>query len=196
MRGAILMGLVCAFAGTLGCGNPGTQVPAQKPQAAVPAIPPEIDSAARGALGQEAEALAWGDLALNGQRQILVINRLNGPSMRAVPGAVLTRLAVLENDGGKWKEVLLCDEHLKNMSGFLGGAPIAAVSSWRLQFEKDPKQGLLLFLSPFKQGPDVRTQAIEIRWNPAVRRYQAMDENHEQFVGETPALEDIHRTLQ
>ena len=68
---------------------------------------------------------------------------------------VLTRLAILESDGAKWKEVLLCDEHLKNSNGFLGGTPSGDVSAWRVQFEKDPQKGLLLFFIPYNQGPAI-----------------------------------------
>jgi hypothetical protein len=173
--------------------NPAADSSAQKPKA--PAVPDEIFAAAAGALSSEVEVLAWGDLALNGHQQILAINRLNKPEFAAVSGAVFTRLAVLEKDGEQWKEILLCDEHLKNPNGFLAGTPSAGVSTWRLQFEKNPSQGLLMFFSPFKQGPAVRDQVIEVRWNSEAKRYQAMDANYEHFIGENPALEDVHRPL-
>jgi hypothetical protein len=173
--------------------NPATDTSEQKPKA--PAVPEDIFSAAAGALSSEVEVLAWGDLALNGRQQILAINRLNKAGVNTGSAAVFTRLAILENDGKQWKEILLCDEHLKNPNGFLGGTPTAAVSQWRLQFEKNPAKGLLLFLTPFNQGPAVRNVAIEVRWNPDVKRYQAMDANYETFIGENPALEEIHREL-
>jgi hypothetical protein len=197
LRTAILIGLICVSVGIMGCDtpakNPAADSSAQKPKAS--AVPDDILSAATGALGSETEALAWGDLALNGRQQILAINRLNKPDLTTGSASVFTRMAILENDGKQWKEILLCDEHLKNPNGFLGGTPTAAVSQWRLQFEKNPSKGLLLFLTPFNQGPAVRTQAIEVRWNPEVRRYQAMDANYETFIGENPALEEIHREL-
>jgi hypothetical protein len=199
LRRAILTGVVCACAAIFGCEspsqNPSPQAKTESQQPAAPAVPPDIDAAARATLGSEGEALVWGDLAHNGRQQILVINRLNGPSLRSIPGAVLTRLAIVENDDGHWKEILVCDEHLKNTSGFLGGTPIAEVSSWRLQFVQDQKEGLELFLSPFRQGADIRTVAIEVRWNPEAHRYQAMDENHEHFMGETTELEPARRKL-
>ena len=197
MRTAILIGLVCISTGIAGCDNPAknpaADSSAQKPKA--PAVPEDIFAAASGALSSDVEVLAWGDLALNGRQQILAINRLNKPDANVGTGAVLTRLAILENDGNQWKEILLCDAHIKNPNGFLGGTPTAAVSQWRLQFEKNPSKGLLLFLTPFNQGPNIRTQAIEIRWNPAVKRYQALDANYETFTGENPALENIYREL-
>lgn len=197
MRTAILIGLVCVCTSVIGCDSPAkspaVDTSAQKPKA--PAIPEDITSAAAGALSSEAEVLAWGDLALNGHQQILAINRVNKPEANTGSNAAFTRLAILENNGKQWKEILLCAEHLKNPNGFLGGTPTAAVSQWRMQFEKNPSKGLLLFLTPYNQGPNVRTQAIEVRWNPEVKRYQAMDAAYETFIGENPALEDIHREL-
>ena len=197
MRKAILLVLVCVSACIISCDtpakNPEAETSAQKPSAS--AVPDEIFAAARGALGSETEVLAWGDLALTGKQQILAINRLNKPDLTTGSAAVFTRLAVLENDSNQWREILLCAEHLKNPNGFLGGTPTAAISQWRLQFEKDPSKGLLLFLTPFNQGPNVRNQAVEVRWNPEAKRYQAMDANFVTFIGENPALEDIHREL-
>lgn len=197
MRTAILIGLVCVSAATVGCDSPtktpATDTSAQTPK--TPAVPEDIFSAAAGALSSEVEVLAWGDLALNGRQQILAINRLNKAGVTTGSGAVFTRLAILENDDKQWKEILLCDEHLKNPNGFLGGTPTAAISQWRMQFEKNPTKGLLLFLTPFNQGTAVRNVAIEVRWNPDVKRYQAMDANYEIFIGENPALEEIHRQL-
>jgi hypothetical protein len=197
LRKAILIGLVCVSVCAIGCDppakNPAPDTSAQKPSAS--AVPDNILAAATGALGSETEVLAWGDLALTGKQQILAINRLNKPELTTGAAAVFTRLAILENDSNQWKEILLCAEHLKNPNGFLGGTPTAAISQWRLQFEKNPSKGLLLFLTPFNQGPTVRTQAIEVRWNPEAKRYQAMDANYETFIGENPALEEIHRKL-
>jgi hypothetical protein len=197
LRKAILLGLICLSVGIMGCDtpakNPAADTAVQKPSAS--AVPDDIFSAGKGALGGETEVLAWGDLARNGKQQILAINRVNKPDANTGSGAVFTRLAILENDDNQWKEILLCAEHLKNPNGFLGGTPTAAVTQWHLQFEKDPKRGLLLFLKPFNQGPAIRTQAIEVRWNPEAMRYQAMDANYETFIGENPALEEIHREL-
>jgi hypothetical protein len=197
LRTAIFLGLICVSVGIIGCDNPpknpAADSSAQKPKAS--AVPDDILAAATGALGSETEVLAWGDLALTGRRQILAINRLNKPDLATGAASVFTRLAILENDDKQWKEILLCDEHLKNSNGFLGGTPTAAISQWHLQFEKDPKRGLLLFLKPFNQGPTVRDQTIEVRWNPEAKRYQAMDATFEIFIGENPALEDIHREL-
>jgi hypothetical protein len=175
-------------------GGPGSGATAPDPHLSAPQIPEDVRAAAEAALGNEAEALAWGDLALNGKQQVLVINRLHKPNA-SLPGIVFTRLTILENDAGKWKQVLLCDEHLKNPNGFLAGTPSAGITTWRLQFEQNHEKGLLLFLTPFEQGPAIRVQSIEVRWNPSVKRYQALDMNYENFLGEAPALEEIRREL-
>jgi hypothetical protein len=197
LRTAILMALVCVSVGITGCDSPAKNPAADNSakETKAPAVPDDIFSAAAGALSSEAEVLAWGDLALTGRQQILAINRLNKPELNTGSTTVFTRLAILENDGKQWKEILLCDEHMKNPNGFLGGTPTAAVSQWRLQFEKNPSKGLLLFLTPFNQGPNIRTQTLEVRWNPEVKRYQATDANYETFIGENPALENIYREL-
>lgn len=194
----MVAGVICAFLAIIGCdkpaSGPATEPIADKSKPAAPVVPDDIRAAAESALGNESEALAWGDLALNSKQQVLVINRLHKPNV-SMPGIVFTRLTVLEGEAGKWKQVLLCDEHLKNPNGFLAGSPAAGVTEWRLQFEQDHERGLLLFFTPFEQGPAIRNQSIEVRWNPAVRRYQALDANYENFLGEAPAIEEIRRQL-
>src|SRR5579862_5802488 len=113
-----------------------------------PQVPPEIQDAAIASLGNEAEVLVHGDLVHNGHEQVLVINPLHKAGQGVVAGTLLTRLTIIENDDGKWKQILLCDEHLKNPQGFLGGAPIQDVNVWRLQYEQNPDKGLLLFFTP------------------------------------------------
>jgi hypothetical protein len=199
LRAAILTGLVCAFVVISGCGYLGNSQPngsaAKIAKPAAPAIPPEVRSVVQTALGADAEAVAWGDLALTGHQQILAVNRVYAQGAAAVPGLVVSRLAVLESDGPRWKEVLGCDEHMKNPNGYLGGTPSADVSAWRVQYQKDPKLGLMLFFTPYKQGPTVPAQTIEVRWNPEAHRYQAMDATYENFIGESPAIEPVHRDL-
>lgn len=198
MRAAILMGLVCAAALFSGCGYSGnaqSNVGENAPKHAEPAVPPEIVSVAQTALGSDAEPLAWGDLALNGHPQVLAVNRVYTQGAVSVPGVVLTRLAILESDGPRWKEVLRCDEHMKNPNGYLGGTPAADITAWRMQFQKDSKLGLLLFFTPYKQGPSVPSLTVEVRWNREAHRYQAMDATDQIFIGESPAIEPVRREL-
>jgi hypothetical protein len=180
-----------AFA-AIGCGrSPSatarTEAAPAKP--APPPIPADVQAAAESALGSEAEVLVYGDLAKNGHREILAVNRLKTTPQGTVPGTLVTRVAVLENDVGAWKEVFRCDEHLKNTNGYLGGTPLAAVTGWRLQYEEDSQKGLQMYFTPLAKPEGGYVQTIGVRWNPKLKRYQSLDRNFEQFLGEVPALE-------
>jgi hypothetical protein len=191
LTAAILAFFLCACGGS-GASNPKTETPAQQAEAAkpaAPAIPPDIEQVAENALGSEAEVLVFGDLALTGKQQILVINRLKKTPDNKAPGTILTRAAIVEDDGGTWKQVFLCDEHLKNTKGFLGATPLAPVPSWRLQFEQHEDKGLVMYFTPLDKPAGGYQQTIGIRWNSKVKRYQSLDRNFDQFLGEAPELE-------
>jgi hypothetical protein len=153
------------------------------------AVPDEIQKAAETALGSETEVLLYGDLAKNGARQILAVNRIKATPQVTMPGTVITRGVILENTGGTWKEILRCDEHLENPKGFLGNIPLAAVNGWRLQYEQDNAKGLLLYFTPAADPKGARMLPVEVRWNAKAKRYQSMDRNFENFLYELPALE-------
>ena len=156
---------------------------------ATPAVPDDIQKAAETALGSETEVLLYGDLAKNGARQILAVNRIKATPQVTMPGTVITRGVILENTGGAWKEILRCDEHLENPKGFLGNIPLAPVNGWRLQFEQDNDKGLLLYFTPAVDPKGARMLPVEVRWNAKAKRYQSMDRNFENFLYELPALE-------
>lgn len=156
---------------------------------AAPAVPDEIQKAAETALGSETEVLLYGDLAKNGSRQILAVNRIKATPQVTMPGTVITRGVILENIGGTWKEILRCDEHLENPKGFLGNIPLAPVNGWRLQYEQDNDKGLLLYFTPAANPKGARMLPVEVRWNAKAKRYQSMDRNFENFLYELPALE-------
>ena len=209
LRGVILRNLsisvlgialaVCSACGSQPDSNsatstaPGSAAPAATPT--VPQVPQDLQDAAVAIFGNEAEILVHGDLVHNGLDQMLVINRLHKPGQGVVAGTLLTRLTVIENDDGKWKQILLCDEHLKNPAGFLGGAPIQDVSVWRLQYEQNPDKGLLLFFTPYSQKPADNPTTTEVAWNPRVKRYQAMDRTFTHFLGESTMIEEPQREL-
>ncbi len=173
------------------CGGRATsnQTAVAPAQPAAPAIPADIQQVAETSLGSEAEVLVYGDLALTGKQQILVINRIKKTPDTKVPGTLVTRLAIVEDDGGTWKQVLLCDEHLKNPSGYLAATPIAPVSGWRLQYEQHADSGLVLYFTPLDKPAGGYVQTIGVKWNPKVKRYQSLDRTYEQFLGETNSLE-------
>ncbi len=179
-----------AFAGA-GCGQNAT-APKQETQAkpAEPAIPAEIQAAAQTLLGSETQVLAFGDLAKTGTQQFLAANVVPKTPKNDAPGTIVTRAVVAENAGGKWTELMRCDEHLKNTKGFLGLTPLSAVTGWRLQFEQSADKGLMLYFTPLQIAASPHTQPIGVRWNPEAKRYQSMDRSFEHFLLELPSLEN------
>jgi hypothetical protein len=185
----IAAALLVAFA----CFSCANQTPssenASSEAPAAPQIPADIQAAAQSDLGSEAEVILYGDLAKNGKTQALVVNRLKTTPQGTVPGVLVSRATIIEKEDGHWKEVLRCDEHLKNPNGFLGGNPLADVPSWRLQYEQDPQKGLELYFTPLAQPAGGYMQTLGIRWNPPAKRYQSLDRNFEHFLGELPSLD-------
>jgi len=163
--------------------------PATPNAPSAPAVPDDVQKAAETALGSETEVLLYGDLAKNGARQILAVNRMKATPQMTMPGTVITRGVILENIGGTWKEILRCDEHLENPKGFLGNIPLAPVNGCRLQFEQDNAKGLLLYFTPAADPKASRALPVEVRWNTKAKRYQSLDRNFENFLYELPALE-------
>jgi hypothetical protein len=157
---------------------------------ATPPVPDDIQKAAERSLGSETEVLLYGDLAKNGEQEVLAINRMKQNPKGGAPGTVVTRAVILQKDaGGAWKEVLRCDEHLENPKGYLGNIPLAPVNGWRLQYEQDAQKGLQLYFTPVADPKGARALPIEVRWNTKVKRYQSLDRNFENFLGELPSLE-------
>jgi len=183
---AVLCGAGC------GSGNPPAQAPAAETK---PAVPPEIQSAAQSLLGSETQVLVFGDLAKTGKQQFVAANVVPKTPTNNLPGTIITRAVIAENDDGKWMELLRCDEHLKNTKGYLGLTPIAPISGWRLQYEQDPEKGLTLYFTPLQMKGSEHTLPIGVRWNPQAMRYQSMDRNYEHFLVELPSLENARSVL-
>jgi len=85
---------------------------------------------------------------------------------------------------------------LKNPNGFLGATPIAPVAGWRLQYEQSAEKGLVMYFTPLVMAGSGHIPTIGVRWNSNVQRYQSLDRNFEQFLGEVPMLERINSRLQ
>jgi hypothetical protein len=191
-------GLWCAaaiIAMAAGCSQP---TPTKSPDAqatAKPSVPAEIKAAAEALLGSETQVLAFGDLAKTGKQQILAANVVPKTPKNNIPGTIVTRAVVAENTDGKWVELLLCDEHLKNPKGYLGLTPIAPVTGWRLQFEQDAEKGLQMYFTPLQVPGSEHTLPIAVRWNPKTKRYQSMDRTFQNFLLEFPALENARTPL-
>jgi hypothetical protein len=160
-----------------------------------PAIPEADQDAARALLGSDAQVLLFGDLAKNGQEQILAANVVPNTPKSTVAGTVVTRAIIAESNEGKWIELMRADEHLKNPKGYLGLTPLVAVGGWKLQYENSPRSGMSLYFTPIKAGSNEKTLPIAVRWNPATKRYQSMDLTYEHFLSEAPSLENPRSML-
>jgi len=178
-----------------GCGDATPEKPAAEVKPAAPAVPDDIQSAADSLLGKETTVLLFGDLAKNGKQQFLAANVVPKTPKNNLPGTIVTRTVVAENDNGQWSEILRCDEHLKNQKGFLPGTPIGGVTGWRLAFEQDPEKGLALYFTPLKGAVDTHTLPIGVRWNPDNKRYQSLDRSYEHFLNEASALSTARSSL-
>ena len=188
-----------------GCRTAQQPAPAEVKTAAESAdVADETRAAADASLGKQAEILARGNLAQNGREQVLVVNRLSRGTRagkeRENPAAIfVARAAVLERDGGRWSQVLLCDEHLKNPNGYLGGTPAARATGWRLEYTQDAKNGLEMKFTPAERFDAVeadtgerstpKNATFDVRWNKNAKRYQTFDQSHERYLSEVPSLE-------
>ena len=179
-----------------GCGADAPKPASQAETKSVePAVPEEIQLAAKSLLGSESQVLVFGDLAKNGNQEFLAANVVPKTPTNNLPGTIVTRVVVAENSDGKWSEVLRCDEHLKNQKGYLGLTPLAPVTGWRLQFEQSQIKGLELYFTPLKGITDSHVLPIGVRFNPATKRYQSLDRTYEHFLLESPSMQDARSTL-
>ncbi|MDQ1408313.1 MAG: hypothetical protein QOJ41_48 [Acidobacteriaceae bacterium] len=182
----------------VGCGTEApkqTSEPAAQAKPAEPAIPEDIQDAAKHLLGSDAQVLLVGDLAKNGKRQLLAANVVPKTPKNNIPGTVVTRAIVAQDDDGKWTELLRVDEHLKNPKGYLGLTPLDSINGWRLQYEQNAEKGLQLYFTPLKVNGDTHVLPIGVRWNPATQRYQSLDASYEHFLKESTSLQNVRSTL-
>jgi hypothetical protein len=182
----------------VGCGTEAPKSasePAAQAKPAEPAIPEDIQDAAKHLLGSDAQVLLVGDLAKNGKRQFLAANVVPRTPKNNVPGTVVTRAIVAQDDDGKWTELLRVDEHLKNQKGYLGLTPLDSITGWRLQYEQNPEKGLQLYFTPLKVNGDTHVLPVGVRWNPATNRYQSLDATYEHFLKESTSLQNVRSTL-
>jgi hypothetical protein len=185
---------LAVFLGGCGAGAPApTPVAEAKP--AEPAVPEDMQAAAKAMLGSDSQVLAFGDLAKNGKQEFLAANVVPKTPSNNLPGTIVTRVVVAEENDGKWAELLRCDEHLKNQKGYLGLTPLVPVTGWRLQYEQNTDKGLQLYFTPLKGAVDSHVLPIGVRWNPATKRYQSLDRTYEHFLVESPSLQDVRSTL-
>jgi hypothetical protein len=195
-----IVALTATSFGNLGVGC-GTEAPKSSSEPAVEtkpaalAIPEDLQDAAKHLLGSDAQVLLTGDLAKNGKRQLLAANVVPKTPQNNVPGTVVTRAIVAQDDDGKWTELLRVDEHLKNQKGYLGLTPLDSITGWRLQYEQNPEKGLQLYFTPLKVNGDTHVLTIGVRWNPATNRYQSLDASYEHFLKESSTLQNVRSSL-
>lgn len=187
---------------TVAASGCGPDAPKPKPEAAAaeakpaePAIPEDIQAAAKQLLGSDAQVLLFGDLAKTGKQQFLAANVVPKTPKNNIPGTVVTRAVVAEEDGGKFTELLRCDEHLKNPKGYLGATPLDSITGWRLQYEQNEEKGLQIYFTPLKVNGNTHVLPVGVRWNPATKRYQSLDATYEHFLKESATLGDARSTL-
>jgi len=179
-----------------GCGADASKpAPQAETKPTEPAVPEDIQLAAKALLGSESQVLAFGDLAKNGKQEFLAADIVPKTPTNNLPGTIVTRVVVAENTDGQWTEVLRCDEHLKNQKGFLALTPLVPVTGWRLQYEQNDEKGLQLYFTPLKGAIDTHVLPIGVRWNPATKRYQSLDRTYEHFLLESPSMQDARSTL-
>lgn len=196
----MLRSLLISFTFTLvialcGCDSQPSKSPEPEKKAVEPAVPEEFQDAATAILGSGAEVLLYGDLAKNGNQEILVANVLPNTPKSVMAGTVVTRAVVAEKQEGKWVELVRADEYLKNIKGYLALTPLQPVSGWKLQYENNPEKGMALYFTPVKTGSTDRTLPIAVRWNPANKRYQSMDPSYQKFLLEAATLGNQRSSL-
>jgi len=197
LAGTAALLLALAFLVLPGCGDDpapksAADTPAKPPE---PAVPDDILAAAQNLLGKETQVLVFGDLAKTGKQQFLAANVVPKTPKNDIPGTIVTRAVIAEEDDGKWSELLRCDEYLKNAKGYLALTPLASVAGWKVQYEQDPVKGIQLYFTPISGGPDKHVLPIGIAWNPTTKRYQSLDRTYQQFLLEKPSLDTARSVL-
>ncbi len=185
----VILGLALA-----GCGSEAPK-PAAESNPPAPAVPEEVQDAAKALLGSETQVLLYGNLAKTGRQQMLAANVVPNTPRSTVAGTVVRRAVIAEKQDSRWVELMRADEHLKNEKGYLGLTPLEPVSGWKLQYENDPNSGMSLYFTPIRSGTNEKTLPIAVRWNPATKRYQSMDLNYEHFLNEAPMLQNPRAML-
>jgi len=140
-------------------------------------------------LGRGAEVVASGDLEQNGTQQVVMVNRIGNGSATSGSGVPLTRAAVLEQQGTKWREVLRADEYIKNPKGYLGSAPLIPVTGWSLVLKENAQNHAKeLYFTPLHVPAQASARTVAIRWNEKVGRYQALDAKRARFLPEIASV--------
>src|SRR5204862_7684692 len=98
-----------------GCGADASKsAPQAETKPAEPAVPEDIQLAAKALLGSESQVLLFGDLAKNRKQAFLAADVVPTTPTNTLPGTIVTRVVVAENNDGKRPEVPARGEPLQN----------------------------------------------------------------------------------
>src|SRR5258708_32554561 len=88
-----------------GCGADAPKPAAQsETKPAEPAVPDEIQLAAKALLGSESQVLAFGDLAKNGKQEFLAANIVPKTPTNNLLGTIWTVVSSAQETDGKWAD--------------------------------------------------------------------------------------------
>jgi hypothetical protein len=193
-RADICLAVLLAATLAAACERATDSVRTASPQQAAPAIPEQAQGAARGALGTDGKAVAYGDFAAAVGQQVVAVQRLPGAAPSTGNGAVsaasqtsetivdVIRVSILVHEGQKWKEAFRADEHLKNRRGYLAGAPVEPVTGWRMRCEKTADSGFRLEFTPLNPAPGTKLVTVRVAWNPKRKEYDSLDATGKRFL--------------
>ena len=135
---------------------------------------------------------------------MVAVQRLSGAAGESAPAAPqfsettvdVIRVSILVRNGKNWDEAFRADEHLKNMRGYLAGAPAERVSAWRMTCEKTPDSGFRLGFTPLNPLPGMKPAAVRVAWNPKRKEYDSLDASGKSFLSPaaTPGNEHVRVT--
>ena len=173
----------------MACADTATN-PQQLPVAAG-SLPDDVQGAAMAPFGAAGEAIAFGDFAAIGGRQVLVVHRLgsarqpaqNAPSapQKTETTVDVIRVSILSREGNNWKEAFRADGHLKNRRGYLDESPVT-VSAWRMGYEKTADSGFRLEFTALDLPPGSKPVSVRVGWNPNLKEYDALDAAGTRFL--------------
>jgi hypothetical protein len=159
-----------------------------KPSKPVPTKEGALD-AAHQVLGNYAVIVRYGELNRPGLTEAVAVVK-RGPNS-ASAGQPITDLAVLQFRDGAWKVALSTDKYgAKNSLGYLGVAFLndsiskASFHLKLLQRAEGKSRFTLLLTTDGRDGRTERAVPVAIAWNPAVERYEALNDHGAKFLPE------------
>jgi hypothetical protein len=167
-------------------------------KSAVDAPPPTaaLELATR-VLGPESKVIRYGHLSAPDLDEVIV----GIPASGSDGATLISRLAILRQQGSNWSSDLTVDKVIRNSQGFLGATSLDQVhpsSFYKLSFFtrgfEDGKTRFVIELAPYTADGKSAGPSVYISWNPLVGRYQQISlegygfepELHEPLHSRTP----------